>query len=67
MLNLSLDPVIYPFLFFHFLIGGIAALIARQKGYNYWLWLTLGFIGGTFTFVGIIAMKDREKKPDLKK
>lgn len=63
MLNILIDPVIYPLLFFHCLIGGIATLIAKQKGYDYWLWLTLGLIGGTFAFVGILTMKDKKKEP----
>ncbi len=60
MSNLSVDPALYSLLFFHCLIGGIAALVAKQKGYNFWLWLTLGFIGGTFAFVGIIVMNNKE-------
>ena len=67
MLNISIDPAIYPLLFFHCLMGGIAALVAKQKGYNYWLWLILGFIGGTFTFIGIIVMKDKEKESEAEK
>lgn len=67
MSNISIDPVIYPLLFFHCLIGGIAALIARQKGYNYWLWLSWGFIGGTFTFIMILAMKDKTKESSTEK
>ena len=62
MFDLSIDPAIYALLFFHCFIGGIAALVAKQKGYNYWLWLTLGFIGGTFAFIGIIMMKDSRKR-----
>ena len=62
MSNLSVDPALYSLLFFHCLIGGIAALVAKQKGYNFWLWLTLGFIGGTFAFVIIIVMN--KKEPD---
>lgn len=65
MSNLSVDPALYSLLFFHCLIGGIAALVAKQKGYNFWLWLTLGFIGGTFAFVGIIVMNNKE--PDAAK
>ena len=60
MSNLSVDPALYSLLFFHCLIGGIAALVAKQKGYNFWLWLTLGFIGGTFAFVIIIVMNNKE-------
>ncbi len=65
MSNLLVNPALYPLLFFHCLIGGIAALVAKQKGYNFWLWLTLGFIGGTFAFVGIIVMN--KKEPDAAK
>jgi uncharacterized membrane protein YeaQ/YmgE (transglycosylase-associated protein family) len=64
MLDLSLDPAFYPLLIFHCLIGAIAALVAKQKGYNFLLWLILGFIGGTFAFMGIIVMKDKTKEPD---
>ena len=65
MSNLSVDPALYSLLFFHCLVGGIAALVAKQKGYSFWLWLTLGFIGGTFAFVGIIVMN--KKEPDAAK
>ncbi|MGK7937176.1 MAG: hypothetical protein AB4206_15500 [Xenococcaceae cyanobacterium] len=65
MSNLLVNPALYTLLFFHCLIGGIAALVAKQKGYNFWLWLTLGFIGGTFAFVGIIVMN--KKEPDAAK
>lgn len=64
MLNLSIDPAFYPLLFFHCLIGGIAALAAKQKGYNFWLWLPIGFIGGMVAFMGIIVMKDKSKEAD---
>ena len=64
MLSLSTDPAFYSLLFFHCLIGGIGALVAKQKGYNYWLWLLIGFIGGTFAFMGIIFMKDKNKEAD---
>ncbi|GAB4224906.1 MAG: hypothetical protein Kow0049_01600 [Stanieria sp.] len=64
MLDISLDPAFYPLLIFHCLIGAIAALVAKQKGYNFLLWLILGFIGGTFAFMGIIVMKDKTKEPD---
>ena len=33
--------------FLHCLIGGIAALVARQKGYNFRRWLLYGLIGGS--------------------
>lgn len=64
MLDISLAPAFYPLLIFHCLIGAIAALVAKQKGYNFLLWLILGFIGGTFAFMGIIVMKDKTKEPD---
>lgn len=57
MSNLSIDPAIYPFLFFHCLIGGIATLVAKQKGYNYWQWLAIGMVGGTFAFMWILFSK----------
>lgn len=67
MSNLSLDPALFALLFFHCLIGGIAALVAKQKGYNFWLWLTIGIIGGTFAFVGILVMDDKNEKADAAK
>jgi 4-amino-4-deoxy-L-arabinose transferase-like glycosyltransferase len=67
MTNLLLDPAVYPLLTFHCLIGGIAALVAKQKGYNFWLWLILGIIGGTFAFMGIILMNNKEQEPDATK
>jgi uncharacterized membrane protein len=44
-------------LFFHCLIGSIAALIARQKGYRYNRWLALGLIGGTPIFIIALWLK----------
>ena len=67
MLNLSIDPAVYTLLFFHCLMGGIAALVAKQKGYNYWLWLTFGFIGGTVAFIVILMMKKKEEEADTAK
>jgi hypothetical protein len=61
MSTLSIDPAVYPLLFFHCLIGGIAALVAKQKGYNFWLWFIIGLIGGTFAFMWIIFSKTQEQ------
>jgi hypothetical protein len=60
MSNFYLDPAFYPLLFFHCSIGAIATLIAKQKGYNQWIWLIFGLIGGTFAFMTILLMKDRD-------
>jgi hypothetical protein len=64
MSNLYLDPAFYPLLFFHCSIGGIATLIAKQKGYNQWLWLLFGLIGGTVAFMVIISMKAKDSQPN---
>ncbi|MGB3534187.1 MAG: hypothetical protein WBA13_11785 [Microcoleaceae cyanobacterium] len=44
-------------LFLHCLIGSMAALIARQKGYRYNRWLALGLIGGTPIFAIALWLK----------
>jgi hypothetical protein len=61
MSNFYLDPAFYPLLLFHCSIGAIATLIAKQKGYNQWLWLIFGLIGGTFAFMTILLMKKRDR------
>ncbi len=44
----SLDTnTIYLLAIAHCLIGIIAAIIAKRKGYNFPLWLLFGLIGGT--------------------
>jgi uncharacterized membrane protein len=43
--------------FLHCLIGSIAALIARQKGYDYHRWLLFGLIGGTAVFAIALWLK----------
>jgi uncharacterized membrane protein len=43
--------------FLHCLIGSIAALIARQKGYHYRRWLLFGLIGGTAVFAIALWLK----------
>ncbi|MBE9169641.1 hypothetical protein IQ238_19630 [Pleurocapsales cyanobacterium LEGE 06147] len=59
MPNLPLDPAFYPLLIFHSFTGGLAALLAKQKGYNLLLWLILGVIGGTFSLMAVLAMKEK--------
>lgn len=44
-------------LFLHCLMGGVAALVARQKGYNYSRWLMIGLIGGTPAFAIALWLK----------
>jgi hypothetical protein len=46
--------------FFHCLIGGIATLVAVNKGYQRGNWLILGLLGGTLTFFIALSL---EKKP----
>ena len=43
--------------FLHCLIGSVAALIARQKGYHYRRWLLYGLIGGTPVFAIALFLK----------
>ncbi len=43
--------------FLHCLMGSVAALIARQKGYRYRRWLILGLIGGTPIFAVALWLK----------
>ena len=60
MSDLPIDPAFYPLLLFHCFIGGIAAILAKQKGYSLWLWLILGFIGGTASLMAALLMKEKE-------
>ena len=61
MLNLQIDPGLALFLlFFHCLIGGIAALIAKQKGRSYGRWLILGLIGGTVVLIAALFLKSED-------
>lgn len=61
MPDLPIDPAVYPLLIFHCFIGGIATILAKQKGHNVWLWLLLGFIGGTASLMAALLIE--EKKP----
>jgi hypothetical protein len=56
---LSLDLLLFLF-FWHCLIGGIATLIAVNKGYQRLNWLILGLVGGSLTFFIALFL---EKKP----
>lgn len=58
MFNLELDPGLTLFLlFFHCLIGSIAALVAKQKGRRFNRWLLFGLMGGTPVFLITLWMK----------
>ncbi len=44
--------------FLHCLIGAIAALVARQKGYHYGQWLLFGLIGGSIVLaIALFGLK----------
>jgi uncharacterized membrane-anchored protein len=58
-ISLSLDLFLLLF-FYHCLIGGIATLIAVNKGYQKLNWLILGLVGGTAAFFIALFL---EKKP----
>ncbi|MEB3280633.1 MAG: hypothetical protein VKK42_17105 [Lyngbya sp.] len=58
MFNFEIDPGLTLFLlFFHCLMGGIAALIAKQKGRRFNRWLIIGLIGGTPVFFTALWIK----------
>jgi hypothetical protein len=59
MTSLPIDPAFYPLIIFHCFIGVIAAILAKQKGYNLLLWLLLGLIGGTFSLMAVLVMKEK--------
>lgn len=58
-ISLSLDLFLLLF-FYHCLIGGIATIIAVNKGYQRLNWLILGLVGGTVAFFIALFL---EKKP----
>ncbi len=58
--TLTENDLLYPLLWFHCLIGGIATLIAYQKGYSWGKWLMIGLVGGTFAFVYALFLKKKE-------
>jgi hypothetical protein len=60
MLALPLDPAFYPLLILHCCIGALSSVVAKQKGYNFGLWLVLGFIGGTATLMFALFVKEKE-------
>jgi uncharacterized membrane-anchored protein len=60
MSDLPIDPTLYFLLNFHCLLGGIAAVIAKRKGYSLGLWLILGLIGGTATLIVTLLMKAKK-------
>jgi hypothetical protein len=55
----SLDLFLLLF-FYHCLIGGIATLVAVNKGYPRFKWLIFGLVGGTLAFFIALFL---EKKP----
>jgi hypothetical protein len=59
MTSLPIDPAFYPLIIFHCFVGGVAAILAKQKGYNFWLWLPIGLIGGTFSLMAVLVMKEK--------
>ena len=62
MSELPLDTNLYILLSLHCLIGGIAAIIAQQKGYRLGTWLILGLVGGTVALIVALWMKTKEIK-----
>jgi hypothetical protein len=62
MTDLPFDPAIYLLLNIHCLIGGIGAVVAQRKGYNLFLWLFLGLLGGTITFFVALMLADKSKQ-----
>ena len=60
MSDLSNDLAFYLLLGIHCLIGSIGALVARNKGYNVFLWLIWGFLGGFFTVLLSLFLKDKK-------
>ncbi|MGL5081577.1 MAG: hypothetical protein ACRC8A_08825 [Microcoleaceae cyanobacterium] len=60
MLNWPIDPNVYGLLLFlHCLIGSVGALVAKQRGYDFKLWLFLGLFGGTAAFVVSLVLKPK--------
>jgi hypothetical protein len=59
MTSLPIDPAFYPLVIFHCFVGGVAAILAKQKGYNLLQWLILGLIGGTFSLMAVLVMKEK--------
>ncbi len=57
--DFQFNDLAYFLLWFHCLMGGIAALIAKQKGYSYGRWLVIGLIGGTVAFVYVLWLKKK--------
>ncbi|MGF1493429.1 MAG: hypothetical protein ACFBSC_13435 [Microcoleaceae cyanobacterium] len=61
MFSWPIDPAVYALLIFlHCLLGGIAALVAKQRGYNFKLWLLLGLFGGTAALVVSFTLKPQK-------
>ncbi|TRT83870.1 MAG: hypothetical protein EWV82_09225 [Microcystis aeruginosa Ma_AC_P_19900807_S299] len=59
-ISLSLDLFLLLF-FWHCLIGGIATVIAINKGYPRLNWLIFGLLGGTFTFFIALFLEKKTK------
>ncbi len=59
MSDLLIDPTFYWLLTFHCLIGVVAAVLARRKGYSLGLWIVLGLIGGTAALIAALLMKEK--------
>lgn len=60
--ELPVSPTVYLLLNLHCLLGGIAAVIAAQKGRSLTPWLLWGLLGGTATLV--IALTLKPQTPD---
>ena len=59
MSDLPIDLTLYWLLTFHCLIGVVAAVLARRKGYSLGLWIVLGLIGGTATLIAALLIKEK--------
>jgi len=57
--NLPLEPNPYLLLTLHCIIGIIAALLARRKGFDFRRWLIIGLIGGTPALIVALVVKPK--------
>jgi hypothetical protein len=62
LFNSQVAPQWYLLLFgVHFLMGGLAAFTAHQKGLSLKRWIVFGMIGGTPALVAAIWAKSKEE------
>lgn len=58
--NPFLDSTFYLLISLHCLIGAIATTIAVRKGHNFWRWLLIGLVGGTFGLVWSLFLEKND-------